>query len=455
MATENLYKKSYSKIFAFYYLVEGFSQGIPFLVFPPYMAKLLGNQYDIAQWLIIASIGSLPWAIKMIIGVANDKWGSKKYGNRFPWILSFGIFGAIWWFLMAAYLPTDESIYVFVAFYYFMIATGTAFSDTALDGLILDVTPKGNLGRIQGFTWMCLLLGMGAGGILLGLIFLALDLVPLLFIITGSLMVIACFLTKLIKEPPLEKVIGKYIGRNLKSIFTKKKNWKVMSFTFTSSITGAVITTFFTYVILIALNVIDVQETILSITSGSAVELLGWTSVFYFFNGLGTVIGSIFAGKYSDKFRRKSIVTAYLIFIPFCLVSIIPFILTGAYLVALIYGLIGQILFGAVSGALLISGAAIRADIVKKEYPELKSTYYALLISFWNGGQTLGNLLGALLFTYLALNFPGVGFYLLYFMLSIFGAAALLISFFLFKTIDPRDYEFEHILGEEKEVYFG
>ena len=79
MSTEIEYKKSYTKIFTFYYLVEGFSQGIPFLIFPPYLAQLLGNQFDVAQWLIIAAIASLPWAIKMIIGVANDKWGSKKY----------------------------------------------------------------------------------------------------------------------------------------------------------------------------------------------------------------------------------------------------------------------------------------------------------------------------------------------------------------------------------------
>jgi hypothetical protein len=73
MSEEIINKKRYSKIFAFYYLVEGFSQGIPMLVFPPYLLQLLGNQFDIVQWLIVASIGTIPWAIKMIIGLANDK----------------------------------------------------------------------------------------------------------------------------------------------------------------------------------------------------------------------------------------------------------------------------------------------------------------------------------------------------------------------------------------------
>ena len=456
MSTENVYKKNYTKIFTFYYLVEGFSQGIPMLVFPPYLAQILGNQFDIAQWLIVAAIGSLPWAIKMIIGLANDKWGSKKYGNRFPWIFSFGLFGAIWWIMLAIYLPTTgDSIYILLAFYYFMIQMGTAFSDTALDGLILDVTPKETLGRIQGYTWMCLLLGMGAGGMLLGLLFLALNIVPVLFILTGALMIFSSFLTKLVKEPPLEDVIERYLGREVLSIFTKKKNWKVITFTFTSSMGRAVVLTFFLYVILVALKVIDVQSTILTITSGNSVEFLGWSSVFYFFNGLGVFIGSFYSGKSADRNRKKTLIKTYLIYIPFCLISVVPFLITGEYMIALIYGLIGIGLFGVFDGALTVSTQTIKADIVKKDYPKLKSTYFALLVALFNAGQSVGSLLGALLFSYIALNLPGLSFYMLFFIISAFGAGTLFISFLLFRTIDPKDYELEHVLGEEKEVYFA
>ena len=89
------YKRSYTLIFVFYYLCEGFLQGIPFLVWPSFIAFQLGGSYNIAIWLIIYSIGNLPWAIKMIVGLFNDRWGSKKYGRRFPWIASFGTFGAV------------------------------------------------------------------------------------------------------------------------------------------------------------------------------------------------------------------------------------------------------------------------------------------------------------------------------------------------------------------------
>ena len=122
METESSYKNHYKFIFAFFYLIEGFVQGIPFLVFPPYLAKLLGNQYDIAKWLIIVAVSYIPWSIKIIVGFCNDKWGSKKYGRRFPWIAGFGVYCGIWWIIMSIYLPVGESIYLVLGIYYFMIA---------------------------------------------------------------------------------------------------------------------------------------------------------------------------------------------------------------------------------------------------------------------------------------------------------------------------------------------
>ena len=51
------YKRSYTLIFVFYYLCEGFLQGIPFLVWPSFIADQLGGSYDIAIWLVIYLIG--------------------------------------------------------------------------------------------------------------------------------------------------------------------------------------------------------------------------------------------------------------------------------------------------------------------------------------------------------------------------------------------------------------
>lgn len=447
MESDTKYKKFYTYIFIFFYLIEGFVQGIPFLVFPSYLAKVLGNKYDISLWLIVAAIGNIPWAIKLIVGLFNDRYTSKKFGNRFPWILSFGIFGAIWWFILAFHLPTDQTIYTFLALYYFMTALGIAFADTALDGLILDITPKKRLGRIQGYTWTMLLLGMGAGGMLLGLIFLAMDAMPILFILTGILTIIACFLPYYIQEPELKEVNKEKWNKDLLSVFTKRKNWKVFSYTFLGAIQAVMLLTFFNYVILVAMGVIDVQNTILSIIQGDAVNLLGWSSLFYLLNGIGTVIGSLISGKFGDISRRRTVSAVYLIYIPFCLISVLPFIFVDTYLVALVFGIIFQVLFGAVQGALVVSNQTVRGDLSKKDYPNLKSTYYALLVSFSNGGQNFGTLAASWLFTFFALFLTS--FNLIYFFITSFCSLSLLISFLLFRTIDPKDYEFKHLFQEE------
>ena len=443
-----------NKIFSLYYFVEGYVQGIPSLVFPPYLAQVLGGSYDIALWLIVAFIGALPWSFKLIIGIFNDKWGSVKLGKRFPWIAGFGYFGAFWWIIMALFLPTDSTIYLFFAIYYFLSQSGAAFSDTALDGLILDVTPKGNLGKVQGFTWTCLLLGMGAGGMLLGLIFLALNIIPWLFILTAILTVISSSLPYLIEEEPFEKLDSKEMVIDLKSIISKKRNYKVFTYAFTGAIPAAVILTFFNYVILVGMGIIDVSETLLSITSGSAVDLLGWSSVFYFFNGLGTVIGSLIAGKRLDKSRKKTVQLTYLIYIPICLLSVLPFVLISGTLNAIIFGLIIQILFGAIQGALVVSNQTLRGDLTKKYYPLLKSTYFALLVALANFGQNFGTLMGSLVFSALAEFITD--FYLMYFLLTVVCAFSLGISLLLFNTIKPEDYEISSITGEKEEnIYFA
>ncbi len=447
METESLYKNHYKFIFAFFYLIEGFVQGIPFLVFPVYLATLLGNKYDIAKLLIITSIGYIPWSIKIIVGFCNDKWGSKKYGRRFPWIACFGVYGGIWWIILAIYLPVDESIYLTLGIYAFMIALGMAFSDTALDGLILDTVPKEKLGQVQGYTWTCLLLGMGAGGMLLGLIFLALGIMPILFALTGVLVIIACLLTRLIKEPPLKKVEIKEMGKNIKSLITKKKNWKVYGNSFFGAMANVMILSFFGYLILINIGIIEVNQTILSIREGEPVELLGWISVFYFFSGVGTVIGSIIAGKLVDKGRKRTLTIVYFIYIPFCIISVVPFLISGELILALIYGIIAILIFGAVQGALNITTQTINGDISRKEYPDLKSSFYALLISWWNGGQALGSFFGALIFIYFA--FYITDFNILYFLISVFGAITLFISYLSFRAIDPKDYEFSHHLEKD------
>jgi MFS family permease len=389
----------------------------------------------------------------MIVGLFNDRWGSKKYGRRFPWIISFGVVSAISWFIMSAYIPTDSSIYGFLMFYLFFVMLGIAFADTALDGLILDVVPKEKLATVQGYTWSMLLLGMGAGGMLLGYVFLLLDLMHILFIITGILVILACFFPYFIEELPIDNVSRKEWGQDLLTFITKKKNWKIFLYTFMGAIQAVLILEFFKYAVLIPMGVLDVNQTLVSLTGESTPEgYQAWNSIFYLSNGIGTFVFSIFAGRYSDKGRRNASRFFYLTYIPFCIISIIPFLFIADFLPALFIGLIFILLFGGLQGALVVTNQTIRADLAKHDYPNLKSTYYALLISFSNAGQNIGSLAGAWILNIAILI--TTNYNIIYFLVAVFCAFCLTISFLIFRSLDPADYELGKVLKTSEDIFF-
>ena len=97
------FKKSYSYIFSFFYLVQGLYNGLQAIVLPIYLIIVI-ESLDLAFILIILSIGVIPWSVKFIIGMINDKF-STKYGRRRPWIFIFGIWGGIWFIISGLLLP--------------------------------------------------------------------------------------------------------------------------------------------------------------------------------------------------------------------------------------------------------------------------------------------------------------------------------------------------------------
>jgi len=432
------FKSYYSYIFSFFYLIQGIVQAIP--AFLPFFMIYLFGEYDISLIALIAFIALLPWSFKFFVGMVNDKWGSDKYGRRFPFIISFGIMGGLVFVLMSFTLPLDESIYFYLILYLLLANIGMAVADTSLDGLILDVVPKKSLAKVQGYTWSMLMVG-GAGAAGIGLLLLALDMVHLLFLITGISLVACCSFTILIKEPPLKSEVK--IAKDLKRLLVEKKNWKIYAWTLITAMAYPMIIVAFFYLMLTSMGVVDISTSQLSLESGeTSGSYLILTLLTAGASGLGIILGSILMGRIADKSRLSAIRLTYFIYLPLCLIS--------SLLLGYVLGLAGHIAIGFVYGSITIVGQTIRGDIAKKNFPDLKSTYYALLISFSNLGQSFGNLFLSFIFREIS---PLISnFFLLYFLISLFCFIIILISFLIFKTIDPAEYEFEQIREEVKIV---
>jgi MFS family permease len=426
------FKSHYFWIFLFFYLIEGMHQTLLPIVLPVYLADLFGG-YDIALFTIIISSASIPWALKFLVGIINDKWGSKRFGRRFPFIIIFGSWSGIWWIIMALTLPADESIYFYCVFTTIINNIGFAVADTALDGLILDVTPKDKLGKVQGYTWTFLLLGGGVAGVLFFLLygFLFTTTLPVMFIIIGISSFVCCIFPFFVKESKIEKDVD--IFNDFKFLITKRKNWIMFSYSFVDRISEVIIFQIYAYLILVSMGLIGVEKAILSLIAGQSIDLFIWYVIFLGSNGIGTIIGSIITSKIADKSRKKAVYFSYIFYIPFCIVC--------NWFIGMILGISGEIIFGIAFGAITVSGQTIRGDYTRRNFPDLKSTYYALLISFSNLGLAFSGFLSAGLISWFA-TFT-TDFYLMHFLLTIACAIILTLSFLIFLLIDPKDYEFE------------
>jgi len=434
------FKKSYTYIFSFFYLIQGFYNGLQFIVLPIWLIGII-KTVDLASIITIFAIPSIPWSGKFLIGLINDKYGSEKYGRRKPWIFIFCIFAGIGFIITGIGVPlqTESTVIMFALFGAFLFNIGIAIADTALDGLILDVTPKKELGKVQGYTWSLNMFGNAAGGIILGAIFFIFNAIPMLFILEGILLIFSGIFPFYIKERSIPKDVKAW--KEFKAIITKRKNWQVFLFTMMDNVPYNIVTIAFGLLILIYLPNSPITAEVTSITLiGESLDLFILFSLLGAIAGIGIIIGSILGGKISDKKRRLSVFIGNLIYIP-C------FVLSVLVIGNLILGIIMMILIGTGQGAAKAAYQAVRGDLAKR-YPDLNSTYYALLISFLNGGAMVGLLIVAQLFTAFSAIFNE--FYIIYFFIMFIMAGFQTLSLVIFLTIPQSDYEFSHNLEGAK-----
>lgn len=436
------FKNSYTFIFCFFYLIQGLYNGLQYIVLPIWLIDIV-KTVDLSAIIGIFAITSMPWSVKFLIGLINDKYGSERFGRRFPWIFCFGILAGTSFIVTGIGIPLQSTslVITFAVLGALFWNIGIAFADTALDGLILDVTPKEELGKVQGYTWSLNMFGNGAGGIILGAIFFLIDAVPLLFVLEGLLLIISCSFPYFIQETELPEDIK--VWTDLKNIVNKRKNWKVFLFTLLDNIPYNILTVAFGLLVLIYMPNSPISAEVTTIQlMGESLELFTFYSILGAINGVGIIIGSIIGGKLADKRRKMAVYVGNLMYIPFFLIS-------AVFIGSLWLGVIMMVILGAGQGAVKAAYQSVRGDIAKK-YPKLKSTYYALLISFLNGGAVVGMGITAILLP----TFAGIfkEFVFIYFCIMIVMSIFQICSFLVFRTIDEEEYEFEEYLTTQNKV---
>ena len=443
------FKKAYMYIFSYFYLIQGLYNGLQMIVLPVYLISVVEN-IDLAFILLIIAVATIPWALKFLIGMINDKYGSKKFGRRKPFIFIFGIWGGIWFIIAGIYLPLQlgmetTALLTLVGFLALMWNIGWAIADTALDGLIIDVTPKEKLGKIQGATWSMNLFGSTAIGIGMAALIFIFDLFAFFFILEGFLFISAVIFPFYVKESEIPEEV--HVWKDFRNILGKKKNLKLFISSLLENIPTAVVTLAYGLLVIAYWpdTLVKIEVTSISLATQS-VDLLIIFAILGAIGGIGIIAGCIITGRIADKNRRKSIYFAYIIYVPSLIVS---FLFCGAFfagILAIILSIIMTILLGIGDGALNTSLQSVRADFAK-QYPDLNSTYYALVISCLNAGQTFGYAIAGGLLIILSEIFTE--FWLIFLIIMLVMAGIKILSFIIFISIDKKEYEFHHILEKD------
>jgi MFS family permease len=331
-----------------------------------------------------SSIVLLPFAVKFIYGMLSDKFSFKKIGRRRPWIIgSVSLAGVLW--MLIPFVITPSNALIMFTLVGFFITLGIAIGDTSIDGLILDIVPKGRLGRVQGFCWSLRSVGVIAGGPILVAIFLLTGLdIKWIFFGYGIVVIITSFFTLFVKEFRIVEKVN--LLPNLKSIFGKGENWKAFIFSLFNAFVDGVIFLFIALFIILQMGFIEAEGATLSALEED-VTLYPANALINLIIGVGVIIGALIGGYLADLKTRKLSVYSSLIVTT---IALLLFLIPAHYILLFIFAFI----VGASSGW-RNSGFSAVIGQMSTNYPETDSTYFATCTSFANLGTTIGlNVIG-------------------------------------------------------------
>lgn len=142
------------------YLAQGFPQGVFFVAIPTWLAA---NGQSTAVIASAAAAAAFPWSFKFLAGLFMDRYTWRPMGRRRPWLIGAqtGIAACLLIAALISPAPDDTAVVIAIIL---ILSTLTAVQDVALDALVVDLTPDGEMGRMNGFMFGGKVIGI-AGGI--------------------------------------------------------------------------------------------------------------------------------------------------------------------------------------------------------------------------------------------------------------------------------------------------
>ncbi|MFX0099660.1 MAG: MFS transporter [Candidatus Hodarchaeota archaeon] len=386
--------RTHLAFFLIFYFMEGMNSGLFISYLPLFLINKIPGLKE-QFFLQLTGLALIPFSIKIIWGVFTDKIGSKKYGFRRPWI-AFGIIlcGAAW--LMV--IPVVEQLVGQVEsggdaefwpllVIVLLVASGMALGDTALDGMIMDATPSGKLGQVEGFTWAFNGIGVAVGGVVgIALLTLIHNGYIIIVIFGIACILVGVFLWR-IKETMLE---SRFTGKSVVNLFNirsqvGKRYWNAYFFGIFSSLATGIIQSMVLIWYLLGIGVLKTDPgglELYSVDPSLIWDVLGITAM----QGAGSIMGSAVYGKLGDIRDAKKIYVLAVFHLILTSIAV-AFLMINRWL-----GLVLLFLIGFASGGFIAVKMTFLARLSQSP-KESKATNFSMLISMTNLGGAIGLLI--------------------------------------------------------------
>lgn len=140
-----------------------FAQGLPVGLFtyslPAWMAQ---NGASAAAIGSVLAMSILPWTIKLAYGPVMDRYAFLAMGRRRPWIIA-GQLGLVTGLMAMAVADPGAHQVSLIAAFAFATGLASAVQDVAVDGMAVDLLPKDEIERVNGYMFGGQAIGVAAG----------------------------------------------------------------------------------------------------------------------------------------------------------------------------------------------------------------------------------------------------------------------------------------------------
>jgi MFS transporter, PAT family, beta-lactamase induction signal transducer AmpG len=133
--------------FFLFYFGQGLPIGVTAVAFPAWLAANGAPDADVAA---VISVAFLPWSFKFVIAAVMDRYAYLEMGRRRAWLIFSQLMMVAGFLIASVIAPTPDDVQTILVVT-FLVMSGGAMQDVAVDGLAVDLLPEAEQGTASSF----------------------------------------------------------------------------------------------------------------------------------------------------------------------------------------------------------------------------------------------------------------------------------------------------------------